>query len=276
MRPKPIPVWIVNRAPCEYIFFLNSTGRDRGPYRNCITPFPYMLCRTQFGPFWREGICILKLRCWALHLAGLRLRKHHGSKWPSGWFNAPGRPFWSKTIQARFGLGYDILEKSDYSDHSDLEGVLVQNIKRRQNHVKSPTWWCEVLQNTGEEGVAIREIRGCLLKGFHIILPWTGNPQPMGPMGRPTGELWSIWDASSDLDRSSTSLETHGRWSPFCQKLDIRARHIDCRNGTLGFEAQLELWVEVIWNGLKNISQTGLSGNWGPVDLLLNHHVPYA
>ena len=68
----------------------------------------------------------------------------------------------------------------------------------------------------------------------------------MGPMGRPTGELWSIWDASSDLDRSSTSLETHGRWSPFCQKLDIRARHIDCRNGTLGFEAQLELWVEVI------------------------------
>jgi hypothetical protein len=29
-----------------------------------------------------------------------------------------------------------------------------------------------VLQNVGEEGKTTRDIRGCLLRGFHIILWW--------------------------------------------------------------------------------------------------------
>jgi hypothetical protein len=47
-----------------------------------------------------------------------------------------------------------------------LEGAL--NMKTHQ--IKAPTRCLEVLQNVGEEGKTTRDIRGCLLRGFHIIL----------------------------------------------------------------------------------------------------------
>ena len=49
-----------------------------------------------------------------------------------------------------------------------LEGAL--NMKTHQ--IKAPTRCLEVLQNVGEEGKTTRDIRGCLLRGFHIILWW--------------------------------------------------------------------------------------------------------